>query len=156
MDSGQLARTSNTPGRTQELNFFDCDAAGFTLVDMPGYGYAKAKDNQVEHWQKTSFQYLTTRPNLKRVFLLIDPVKGLKDGDREMINIFNALAVSFQVVLTKIDKLNRPELSTFITKLKDELSKSVACYPEVISTSSSKGYGIDELQNQIVSILQRL
>lgn len=154
----KVAIVSTTPGRTRQLNFFKISGYedGFILVDMPGYGFAKAKDRHVEHWQKTSFEYLTHRPNLKRVFLLIDPIKGLKATDLEAINIFNSLAVSFQIVLTKADKLKREEVEKMKEKITKELSKWPAAYPEILSTSSLKGYGVMELQDEIVKILERL
>jgi len=154
----KIAIVSTTPGRTRQLNFFKISGYedGFILVDMPGYGFAKAKAKHVEHWQKTSFEYLTKRPNLKRVFLLIEPVKGLKDTDREAINIFNSLAVSFQVVLTKTDKLNKEELQKVIEKITEETKKWPAAYPQILTSSSLKGYGVMELQDEIVTILQRL
>ncbi len=154
----KIAIVSTVPGRTRQLNFFKISGFedGFILVDMPGYGFAKAKDRHVEHWQKTSFEYLTKRSNLKRVFLLIDPVKGLKETDREAINIFNSLAVSFQIVLTKADKIKREEVAKMEEKIKKELVKWPAAYHEIIITSSAKGYGIMELQNEIVKILQVL
>lgn len=154
----KIAIVSTKPGRTRQLNFFKVSGYedGFILVDMPGYGFARAKARHVEHWQKTSFEYLTKRANLKRVFLLIDPTKGLKETDLEAINIFNSLAVSFQVVLTKTDKLNREEFAKSEAKIAKELVKWPAAYPQILSVSSLKGYGIMELQNEIVAILTRL
>lgn len=154
----KVAIVSTTPGRTRQLNFFKVFGYndGFILVDMPGYGFAKAKAKIVEQWQKTSFEYLTKRSNLKRVFLLIDPVKGLKEKDREAINVFNAVAVSFQIVLTKTDKLSREELEKARQKIAKEAEGWQAAYPEMIAVSSLKGYGLMELQNEIVTILERL
>lgn len=154
----KVAIVSSTPGRTRQLNFFKIFGFedGFILVDMPGYGFAKAKEKHVEHWQKTSFEYLTKRPNLQRVFLLIDPIKGLKDGDLEAINIFNMLAVSFQIVLTKSDKISREKLSEVQKEIEKEVTKWPAAYPQILSCSSEKGYGIKELQDEIVEVLQRL
>ena len=154
----KVAIVSTTPGRTRQLNFFKVFGYedGFILVDMPGYGFAKAKAQHSQQWQKTSFEYLTKRANLKRVFLLIDPVKGLKEADREAINIFNALAVSFQIVLTKTDKLNKEELKKAQEKIENEMKKWPAAYPQMIAVSSLKDYGIKELQDEIVAILERL
>ena len=154
----KVAIVSGTPGRTRQLNFFIVFGFedGFILVDMPGYGFAKAKDRHIEHWQKTSFEYLTKRPNLQRVFLLIDPIKGLKEGDLEAINIFNMLAVSFQIVLTKSDKVSREKLANAQKEIEKEVTKWPAAYPQILSCSSEKGYGIKELQDEIVEILQRL
>ncbi|MBM3579220.1 MAG: YihA family ribosome biogenesis GTP-binding protein [Alphaproteobacteria bacterium] len=154
--SKKIAIVSSTPGRTRQLNFFRVSgfADGFILVDMPGYGFAKARDKDISHWQKASFEYLTRRPNLRRVFLLIDPIKGLKEGDREMINIFNTLAVSFQIVLTKSDKISREELKKTANKISVEMKKWPAIHPQILETSSSKGFGIFELQDEIVKILE--
>jgi len=154
----KVAIVSTKPGRTRQLNFFKVSGYedGFILVDMPGYGFARAKARHVEHWQKTSFEYLTKRANLKRVFLLIDPTKGLKTTDLEAINIFNSLAVSFQVVLTKTDKLNMEEFKKSEAQIVKEITKWPAAYPQILSVSSLKGYGIMELQNEIVAILERL
>jgi GTP-binding protein len=152
----KVAIVSSTPGRTRQLNFFKVSGYedGFILVDMPGYGFAKARDKDIEHWQKTSFEYLTKRTNLRRVFLLIDPIKGLKDGDRDTINIFNMLAVSFQIILTKSDKISREELKECEQKILKEMKAWPAAYQQILATSSSKGYGIFELQDEIVKILE--
>jgi len=154
----KIAIVSSTPGRTRQLNFFKIFGYndGFILVDMPGYGFAKAKEKHIEHWQKTSFEYLTKRANLQRVFLLIDPIKGLKESDIEAINIFNSLAVSFQIVLTKCDKLKKEELTKVFSELEKKIAKWPAAYPKILSCSSFKGYGIKELQDQIVEILESL
>jgi len=154
----KIAIVSSTPGRTRQLNFFKISGYkdGFVIVDMPGYGFAKAKEKHIAHWQKTSFLYLTKRANLKRVFLLIDIVKGIKENDQEAINIFNSLGVSFQIIFTKIDKLSLEKQKTIIEKNYDKIKDSPALYPQIIATSSSKKYGIEELQNTIVEILQNL
>jgi GTP-binding protein len=159
----KVAIVSTTPGRTRQLNFFKIPngfskktSEGFMLIDMPGYGFAKASQKHVEHWQKVAVEYLTKRQNLKRVFLLIDPIKGLKESDSDMINIFNALAISFQIIFTKTDKLNRENFFAAEKKVKEAIKKFPAAYPETISTSSSKGYGIQELQDEIVKILEYL
>jgi GTP-binding protein len=159
----KIAIVSTTPGRTRQLNFFKIAdgftqsfSEGFVLVDMPGYGFAKADSKHIEHWQKTGLEYLTKRPNLKRLYLLIDPIKGLKEADRDMMNIFSAVAVSFQIVLTKTDKLNKEELAKAQEKIKKIIDKSPAAHPEILATSASIGYGIKELQDSIVEVLQRL
>ena len=154
----KIAIASTTPGRTRQLNFFKISGYedGFILVDMPGYGYAKAKAAHVEHWQKTSLEYLSKRPNLKRLFLLLDPTKGLKETDRDMMNILNAVAVSFQIILTKTDKLSRDDLRKAEDKIKKEIKKSPAAHPVILTSSSSKGYGIKEIQDSIVEVLSRL
>jgi GTP-binding protein len=159
----KIAIVSTTPGRTRQLNFFKIAdgftqsfSEGFVLVDMPGYGFAKASAKHMEHWQKTALEYLMKRQNLKRLYLLIDPIKGLKGGDLDMINMLNAVAVSFQVILTKTDKLNKDELAKMQAKISKEIIKWPAAHPEIIATSSSKGYGIKEIQNSIVEVLQHL
>ncbi len=154
----KIAIVSTTPGRTRQLNFFKIAGFedGFILVDMPGYGFAKARADHVEHWQKTGLEYLMKRPNLKRLFLLVDPVKGLKKSDLDMINMLNAFAVSFQIVLTKTDKLKIEEVEKIRKNILDESAKWPAAYPEIILVSSLKGYGVMELQDAIVSILEVL
>ncbi len=159
----KVAIVSNTPGRTRQLNFFKISSGftqsfseGFVLVDMPGYGFAKAKEKHIEHWQKTAFEYLAKRKNLKRLFLLIDPIKGLKESDHDVINILNALAVSFQVVLTKIDKIKSEEVNKAKETILEALKKSAAAHPEIILTSSSDRRGINDVQNSIIDILQYL
>ena len=159
----KIAIVSSTPGRTRQLNFFKIAdgftqsfSQGFILVDMPGYGFAKAKDKHIEHWQKTALEYLHKRANLKRLFLLIDPIKGLKESDRDMINILNTVAVSFQIILTKSDKLSQDDLKKSQEKIAKEILKWPAAHPEIITTSSSKGYGIKEIQDSIIEVLIRL
>lgn len=159
----KLAIVSTTPGRTRQLNFFKVAdgftqsfSEGFVLVDMPGYGFAKASAKHSEHWQKTALEYLMKRPNLKRLYLLIDPIKGLKEADRDMINMLNAVAVSFQIVLTKSDKLNRAELAKAEEKIKKELLSWPAAHPQILATSSSKGYGVNDVQDSIIEVLQHL
>jgi GTP-binding protein len=154
----KVAIVSSMPGRTRQLNFFKIFGFqdGFILVDMPGYGFAKAKEKHSQHWQKVSFEYLTKRANLQRVFLLIDPIKGLKEADLEAINIFNTLAVSFQIVLTKTDKISPEELKIIEEKITKESQKWPAIFPKILTCSSAKGYGIKELQDEIVAILQNL
>ena len=150
----KIAIVSTTPGRTRQLNFFK--VAGFVLVDMPGYGFAKASAKHSEHWQKTALEYLMKRPNLKRLYLLIDPIKGLKEADRDMINMLNAVAVSFQIILTKTDKLNREELAKAEAKIAKEVLTWPAAHPKIIASSSSKGYGVNDVQDSIVEVLQHL
>jgi GTP-binding protein len=151
----KTAIVSSTPGRTRQLNFFKVFGYndGFILVDMPGYGYAKAKGKHIEHWQKTSFEYLTKRENLKRVFLLIDPIKEFKESDLDIINTFNTFGISFQIILTKIDKLNKEKVEKVYEKFLAQIKKWPAAYPEIMATSSSKNYGIKDLQQQILNSL---
>lgn len=141
-----LARTSNTPGRTQELNFFVGDGAGFYLVDMPGYGFAKAPKDKVDAWTAVVKNYLRGRPTLKRVMLLIDARHGIKPPDREIIKLLNEAAVTFQIVLTKGDKLNSHELADVLERTRTEAAREPAAFPEVLATSSAKGLGLDEIR----------
>ncbi len=159
----KVAIVSTTPGRTRQLNFFKIISGftqsfseGFVLVDMPGYGFARASAKDMEHWQKTALEYLMKRPNLKRLFLLIDPIKGLKAADLDMINMLNAVAVSFQVILTKSDKLSLNELEKAQEKIAKEILKWPAAHPQTILTSATKGYGIKEIQDSIVEVLRHL
>jgi GTP-binding protein len=159
----KVAVVSTTPGRTRQLNFFKIAdgftqeySEGFVLVDMPGYGYAKAKGKDIEHWQKTALEYLMKRANLKRLYLLIDPIKGLKASDLDMINMLNTVAVSFQIILTKADKLNREELAKTQAKIEKEIPTWPAAHPQILATSSLKGYGVREIQDSIVEVLQHL
>lgn len=156
-----LARTSNTPGRTQELNFFVPDGySGSTddlpplaLVDMPGYGFAKAPKAQVDNWTKLVFDYLRGRTTLKRVYLLIDSRHGIKKNDQEVMDLLNKAAVSYQIVLTKTDKIKPPAVRKLEAQVLDILRKNPAAYPEVISTSSEKKTGFDELKAAIAGLL---
>ena len=151
----KLAKTSGTPGKTQLINHFLINDEWY-LVDLPGYGYAKAGKKDIESWQKTSFEYLAKRPNLKRVFLLLDPIKGVKESDKDIANMFNTLGVSFQIVLTKVDKLKEHEIKKTEDTLA-EISKTwPALYPGIIRTSSVHKIGIHDLQNAIVEILKFL
>lgn len=157
--SRKIAIVSSTPGRTRQLNFFSSDKdspSGLVLVDMPGYGFAKAGKKDIESWQKTSFEFLAKRANLQRVFLLIDPIKGLKEADKDIINMFNTLAVSFQIVLTKVDKLKDDEIAKVENRINQEAKKWPAVYPKIIKTSSLHKIGIFELQDAIVEILSFL
>ena len=146
-----LARTSNTPGRTQEINFF---ALGQTrsLVDVPGYGYAEAPKTVVETWQSLLKNYLTGRPNLRRVFLLIDGRHGAKALDEEIMSLLDRSAVNFQAVLTKVDKPTKVELEMSIEATRVALRRHVAAYPEIILTSSQTGLGLDILRSTIATM----
>jgi len=148
-----LARVSVTPGRTRELNFFTLgkDEALY-LVDMPGYGYAKASKAQVKGWTRLIRDYLRGRRELKRVFLLIDARHGLKDNDRETMTLMDEAAISYQAVLTKADKPKAAELAKIIETVAAELAKRPAAYPEVIVTSARTGSGIPELRAAIASL----
>ena len=148
-----LARVSVTPGRTRELNFFTLgkDEALY-LVDMPGYGYAKASKAQVKGWTRLIRDYLRGRRELKRVFLLIDARHGLKDNDRETMTLMDEAAISYQAVLTKADKPKAAELAKIIETVAAELAKRPAAYPEVIVTSARTGAGIPELRAAVASL----
>ncbi|MGK6316168.1 ribosome biogenesis GTP-binding protein YihA/YsxC [Neorhizobium sp. DT-125] len=152
-----LARTSNTPGRTQELNYFvpdgysgeGSDLPPMALVDMPGYGYAQAPKEQVDAWTKLVFDYLRGRATLKRVYVLIDSRHGLKKNDDEVLDLLDKAAVSYQIVLTKTDKIKEPAVPKLIAETAEKIRKRPAAYPDVLSTSSEKGKGLDELRQAI-------
>jgi GTP-binding protein len=146
-----VARCSNTPGRTQELNFFDISGR-MVLVDMPGYGFAQAPKDKVDKWVRLVKGFLRGRPVLRRVMLLIDSRHGIKDGDREMMKLLDQAAVIYQVVLTKTDKLKAGELDEVRTRTTDELKKHVAAHPILIITSSEKGDGIADLRAELVQL----
>lgn len=153
-----LARTSNTPGRTQELNYFVPDGYSGTagdlpplaLVDMPGYGFAKAPKAQVEKWTKLVFDYLRGRSTLKRVYVLIDARHGLKPNDEEVLKLLDTAAVSYQIVLTKIDKIKTPGIDRLMRETDERIRRRPAAFPSIIATSSEKSTGMDELRQAIV------
>ena len=154
-----LARTSNTPGRTQELNYFVPD--GFSgeagdlppvaLVDMPGYGYAQAPKDQVDEWTRLIFDYLRGRVTLKRVYVLIDARHGVKKNDEEVLSLLDKAAVSYQIVLTKSDKIKAAGLPRLVQETMDKIRKRPAAFPEVLMTSSEKALGIAELREAIAT-----
>lgn len=148
-----LARTSNTPGRTQELNYFNVPGAELYLVDMPGYGYAKAPKDKVEAWGKLVRDYLRGRRSLKRVFVLVDARHGLKDEDKPVMGLLDQSAVSYQVVLTKSDKLSVSALQAVIDKVKTATASHPAAHPVIHITSSQTGLGIDLLRAEIAALL---
>lgn len=151
-----LARTSNTPGRTQQLNFFflgDRNKDGLYVVDLPGYGYAKVSKKLVKDWVKLMRSYLRGRPNLRRVFVLVDGRHGLKDSDKELMTMLDETAVSYQVVLTKSDKVKMSEMEKTLAKTQKVIAKNVAAHPNVLVTSSVKGYGLDELRGIIADMV---
>ena len=147
-----LAKTSNTPGRTQQLNFFNT-AEKFHLVDLPGYGYAQAPEKQVKQWQKVIFAYLQGRVNLKRVFLLIDSRHGIKNVDKDIMKMLDTAAVVYQIVLTKTDKISTVSLDKVKSETEAEVSKHAAAYTKVLATSSEKNIGIDEIKAEIASLV---
>jgi len=148
-----LARVSVTPGRTRELNFFTLgkDAALY-LVDMPGYGYARAPKSAVKGWTRLIRDYLRGRRELKRVYLLIDARHGIKENDKETMALMNESAVSYQVVLTKADKPKASELEAVKAKVDEALAKHLAAYPQVLMTSARLGGGIPELRAAIAAL----
>jgi GTP-binding protein len=174
-----LARTSNTPGRTQELNFFmpaapveklprgvkpsaskklAADlAAGISIVDMPGYGYAQAPLADVEAWTELVFDYLRGRATLRRVYVLIDARHGLKPIDLEVLDLLDKAAVSYQIVLTKADKLGKTPAAAAVNELQakiaDALRRRPAAHPVILATSSEKGWGIDEIRAEIAAFV---
>lgn len=148
----QLARTSNTPGRTREVNFFLLDERAH-LVDLPGYGYAKAPKAQVKGWNRLIEDYLKGRAVLKRVFLLIDARHGLKDSDRPILKLMDASAVSYQVVLTKADKLKTGELEKVMERAAKELARHPAAHPDILATSAAKGTGMGELRAAVMGLI---
>jgi GTP-binding protein len=147
-----LARSSNTPGRTQEINFFTIGDAHF-LVDLPGYGYAQAPVQVVEKWQRLMKSYLSGRVNLRRVFLLIDARHGPKSVDEEIMSLLDKCAVTFQAVLTKIDKIKDAERQAVIDKTRLALSKHPAAFPEIVLTSAEKKLGLETLRSVIRAII---
>ena len=146
-----LARASNTPGRTQEINFFTAGEEHY-LVNLPGYGYANAPLPVVEKWQRLLKQYLSGRQTLRRAFVLIDARHGVKKVDNEIMSLLDSSAVTFQVVLTKADKVKEAEREKILTQVKDALSKHPAAYPEIVVTSSEKGWGIPTLRAIIATL----
>ena len=153
IDSDQrkgLARASNTPGRTQEINFFT--AGDIYVVDLPGYGFANAPVAVVEKWQRLLKNYLSGRQTLRRVFVLIDARHGAKAVDEEIMTLLDRSAVTFQVVMTKVDKLRGDALDESLAKTRAALAKHPAAYPELILSSSEKGDGIETLRAVIAGI----
>ena len=147
-----LAKTSNTPGRTQQLNFFNVDNK-LHLVDLPGYGYAQAPEKMVKQWQNLIFTYLQGRVNLKRVFLLIDSRHGVKKVDEEIMKLLDKAAVTYQIVLTKTDKISAKELEKVIKSTQETISKHPAAYVTPIATSSEKGIGLDNVRAEIATLI---
>jgi len=147
-----LARTSHTPGRTQELIFFSA-AAPLTLVDMPGYGYAAVSDQKVKAWTRLIHDFLRGRVNLARVFVLIDARHGLKKTDDAVLKTLDQAAVVYQIVLTKADEIKPAELERRMAETQAAIAKRAAAFPEVIATSSRSGAGIEALRAAIAQIL---
>lgn len=148
-----LARTSHTPGRTQQLNFFDI-GGHFTLVDMPGYGYAAVSKQKVEAWTTTIVDYLKGRATLARVYILIDGRHGVKDVDREVMTLLDTAAVSYALVLTKQDEVKKTEGEKILAATRAEIAKRPAAFPEIIFTSSRTGEGIPDLRMAIARLIR--
>lgn len=148
-----LARASNTPGRTQEINFFTC-SPDLYLVDLPGYGYAEAPVPVVEKWQRLLKAYLSGRETLRRAFVLIDARHGVKPVDSEIMALLDSAAVTFQTVLTKADKVKAKEREKVLAQVRGHLANHPAAFPEMILTSSEKGDGIATLRSVIAGLLE--
>lgn len=147
-----LARTSNTPGRTQELNFFSPPDGGLYLVDMPGYGFAKAPKEKVAAWGALIRAYLRGRPTLRRVFVLIDSRHGIKPPDEEILDMLDETAVPYQIVLTKADKVKPHELAALVVATEAKIAKHPAAFPSVLATSSEEGLGLSDLRATIAAL----
>ena len=147
-----LARASNTPGRTQEINFFELGEERY-LVDLPGYGYANAPIAIVEKWQRLLKNYLSGRQNLRRAFVLVDSRHGIKPVDEEIMQLMNKSALTFQVVLTKADKIKDHERDQILDQVRNRLAKHPAAFPELILTSSEKGEGLATLRAVIAGLV---
>ncbi|MDU8928428.1 ribosome biogenesis GTP-binding protein YihA/YsxC [Alisedimentitalea sp. MJ-SS2] len=147
-----LARASNTPGRTQEINFFSIEPDHY-LVDLPGYGFANAPVAVVAKWQKLLKQYLSGRASLRRAFVLVDARHGIKPVDEEIMSLLDSSAVTFQCVLTKSDKVKLKDRERVLKQVRERLSKHPAAYPELVLTSSEKGDGIETLRAIIASLI---
>ena len=147
-----LARASNTPGRTQEINFFSIPENHY-LVDLPGYGYANAPIKIVDKWQNLLKQYLAGRQSLRRAFVLVDGRHGVKKVDTEIMSMLDSSAVTFQVVLTKLDKVKEKDRENILEQVRTSLQKHPAAFPDIILTSSEKGWGIQTLRSVIAMLV---
>lgn len=148
-----LAKASNTPGRTQQLNYFNLGNK-LLMVDLPGYGFAQAPENLVKQWQKMIFAYLQGRVNLKRVFLLIDSRHGIKKVDEEIMKMLDTAAVTYQIVLTKTDKISAKELQKVIFDTQENIKKHGAAHIRLLATSSEKKLGLEELRAEIAGLAE--
>lgn len=145
-----LAKTSNTPGRTQQLNFFNLGGLLY-LVDMPGYGYAKVSKDVRDQWDKLIFQYLQGRPNLRSVLIMIDSRHGLKESDIHLMGLLDKAAVNYRIILTKADKGGKG-IDKIVGQIKETLKKHPAAYPLVMTTSAHDNIGLEELRAAIISL----
>jgi GTP-binding protein len=148
-----VARVSNTPGRTRELNFFTLGDGSLALVDMPGYGYARAEKRLVRQWQGLARDYLRGRTSLRRVFVLIDARHGIKPADEAIFDLLDEAAVNYQPVLTKIDKLKPDALEQVMADTAERLRRRPAAHPQVLATSSVKSTGLPELRATIAGLI---
>ena len=148
----RLARASNTPGRTQEINYFTL-AENHYLVDLPGYGYANAPLAVVEKWQRLLKQYLSGRATLRRAFVLVDTRHGIKSVDEEIMSLLDSSALTFQVVMTKVDKVKEKDCEKVLEQVREKLAKHPAAFPEIVLTSSEKGDGIPTLRAIIANLI---
>ena len=146
-----LARVSNTPGRTQQLNFFDLGSK-LCLVDLPGYGYSKVGKQAAADWTRLTLNFLKGRPNLRRVLLMVDSRHGIKESDEDVMAVFDNAAVVYQIVLTKADKMKPAELAAMLAATQDRVKRRVAAHPDVLVTSSQAGLGIPELRAEIAAL----
>ena len=146
-----LARASNTPGRTRELNYFNVDGR-LNLVDLPGYGYARAPKTEISNWTRLTRAFLRGRAGLRRVFLLIDSRHGIKPSDVELMELLDDAAVTYQLVLTKSDKIKKAELDKIMRRTSRTIGKRPAAHPELMVTSSEKKTGLDDLRAEIATL----
>lgn len=146
-----LAKTSNTPGRTQQLNFFNLGGHLY-LVDMPGYGYAKVSKQTRDNWDNLIFEYLRGRPNLRMVLILIDSRHGLKESDGHLMGLLDKAAVNYRIILTKADKATQKELAALQETLTAKLMKHPAAHPQIMATSSEKGTGLEQLRATLIAL----
>lgn len=149
-----LARASNEPGRTREINFFDLDGAAY-VVDLPGYGYARAPKPVVERWTALTRNYLRGRATLTRVFLLVDSRRGLTKADLDMMDLFDAAATSYQLTATKTDKLKPAELAAVLDEIAARVARRPAAHPVVLATSSTKRAGLEMIRAEIAALTTR-
>ena len=149
----KLARASTEPGRTRELNYFNINDGRLFLVDLPGFGYAQVSKTQVAAWTKLIRSYLRGRPSLRRVFLLVDSRRGFMDTDNEIMDLLDGAGVTFQIVLTKADKITPKALAYVVAATEAALQRHPAAFPGLITTSSETGLGLDALRQAITALM---
>ncbi len=150
-NQNKLAKASNTPGRTRELNYFNVSDR-LRIVDLPGYGYARASKTDIEKWTKLTRQFLAGRAPLRRIFLLIDSRRGVKDSDLEIMSLLDEVAVTYQIVLTKTDKIKKGEVDKVLEKTQSKIARRPAAHPHILLTSSEKNLGVEEIRAQIAAL----